>query len=49
MVADPGLPVLVAGASGFVGSHTARLLVARGRRVRVLLRKTGILERAAAS
>ena len=33
-------PVLVAGASGFVGSHIARLLVARGRRVRVLLRET---------
>ncbi|WP_373077609.1 NAD-dependent epimerase/dehydratase family protein [Zhongshania sp.] len=33
-------PVLVAGASGFVGSHTARLLVAKGRKVRVLLRKT---------
>lgn len=33
-------PVLVAGASGFVGSHTARLLVSNGRRVRVLLRKT---------
>ena len=33
-------PVLVAGASGFVGSHTARLLVKRGRKVRVLLRST---------
>lgn len=33
-------PVLVAGASGFVGSHTARLLVHRGRKVRVLLRKS---------
>lgn len=33
-------PVLVTGASGFVGSHTARLLVERGRKVRVLLRKT---------
>lgn len=33
-------PVLVAGASGFVGSHTARLLVGNGRNVRVLLRKT---------
>lgn len=33
-------PVLVAGASGFVGSHTARLLAQRGRKVRVLLRKT---------
>jgi dihydroflavonol-4-reductase len=33
-------PVLVAGASGFVGSHTTRALVAQGRKVRVLLRKT---------
>jgi dihydroflavonol-4-reductase len=33
-------PVLVTGASGFVGSHTVRLLVKRGRKVRVLLRKT---------
>ncbi|HSW12072.1 MAG TPA: NAD-dependent epimerase/dehydratase family protein [Solimonas sp.] len=33
-------PVLVCGASGFVGSHTARLLVQQGRKVRVLLRKT---------
>ena len=43
-VAIPGSisdrPVLVAGASGFVGSHTARLLVERGRNVRVLLRGT---------
>lgn len=38
MTADK--PVLVAGASGFVGSHTARLLARQGRRVRVLLRKT---------
>ena len=34
------LPVLVAGASGFVGSHIVRLLVQRGRRVRVMLRKS---------
>jgi len=33
-----GKPVLVAGASGFVGSHTARRLVAQGRTVRLLLR-----------
>lgn len=33
-------PVLVAGASGFVGSHIARLLIERGRRVRVLLRQS---------
>jgi dihydroflavonol-4-reductase len=33
-------PVLVAGASGFVGSHTTRLLAQRGRKVRVLVRKT---------
>jgi dihydroflavonol-4-reductase len=33
-------PALVTGASGFVGSHTTRLLVQKGRKVRVLLRKT---------
>lgn len=33
-------PVLVTGASGFVGSHTARLLANEGRKVRVLLRPT---------
>ena len=37
-------PVLVAGASGFVGSHTARLLTAQGRKVRVMLRKSSNTE-----
>jgi dihydroflavonol-4-reductase len=37
-------PVLVTGASGFVGSHTAKLLVAQGRKVRVFLRKTSNTE-----
>lgn len=37
---DTHRPVLVAGASGFVGSHITRLLVQRGRKVRILLRKT---------
>ncbi len=32
--------VLVTGATGFVGSHVARLLVARGERVRVLVRRS---------
>jgi dihydroflavonol-4-reductase len=38
------MPVLVTGASGFVGSHTTRLLVQNGRKVRVLLRKTSNTE-----
>lgn len=37
-------PALVAGASGFVGSHTARLLAKQGRKLRVLLRKTSNTE-----
>lgn len=37
-------PVLVAGASGFVGSHTARALVGNGRKVRVLVRKTSNID-----
>lgn len=37
-------PVLVAGASGFVGSHTARLLANNGRKVRVMVRKTSKLD-----
>jgi dihydroflavonol-4-reductase len=37
---DNDRTVLVAGASGFVGSHITRLLVARGRKVRILLRRT---------
>ena len=37
-------PVLVAGASGFVGSHVVKLLVKQGRKVRVLLRKTSSTE-----
>ncbi len=41
---DLDKPVLVAGASGFVGSHTARALVRQGRKVRVLLRKTSNTE-----
>lgn len=37
-------PVLVAGASGFVGSHITRQLVEQGRKVRVLVRKTSNIE-----
>lgn len=37
-------PVLVAGASGFVGSHIARQLRAQGRQLRLLLRKSSKLD-----
>jgi dihydroflavonol-4-reductase len=37
-------PTLVTGASGFLGWHVARLLLARGERVRVLARKAGAVE-----
>jgi dihydroflavonol-4-reductase len=40
MSTDLDKPVLVAGASGFVGSHIARLLAEKRRNVRVLLRKS---------
>ena len=40
MTIDLDRTVLVAGASGFVGSHIVRLLVERGRKVRVMLRKS---------
>ena len=37
------LPVLVTGASGFVGSHVVRRLVGLGQRVRVLVRRQSVL------
>lgn len=37
------MTTLVTGASGFVGSHVARQLVAAGRRVRILVRPTSVL------
>ena len=37
-------PVLVAGASGFAGSHITRLLVQRGRKVRVMLRPSSKMD-----
>ena len=43
MAVDTARPVLVAGASGFVGSHITRLLTERGRNVRILLRRTSSL------
>lgn len=41
---SPDKPVLVTGASGFMGSHVTRLLVEQGRKVRVLVRKTSKTE-----
>ncbi len=38
------MTTLVTGASGFVGSHVARLLVERGYRVRALVRPTSVLD-----
>jgi dihydroflavonol-4-reductase len=43
-MSDAGQPVLVAGASGFVGSHITRLLVQRGRKVRVMLRPSSKMD-----
>ncbi len=37
-------PALVTGASGFVGSHTARLLAERGRQVRAMVRSSSSTE-----
>ncbi|HMD31114.1 MAG TPA: GDP-mannose 4,6-dehydratase, partial [Candidatus Acidoferrales bacterium] len=36
------MSTLVTGATGFVGSHIARLLVERGEQVRVLVRRTSL-------
>jgi len=44
MTGASGKTALVTGASGFVGSHIVRALVERGRKVRVLVRRTSKLE-----
>lgn len=41
---DGGTQVLVTGATGFIGSHVARMLVERGDRVRVLVRRSSRID-----
>jgi len=41
---EASLKVLVTGASGFTGSHLARMLVESGERVRALVRRTSVLD-----